>query len=128
MLPLRHACEMVFIGRLHSADARISMTLEHLARNFNKEVSVEQLMKIACLSRPQFHRRFKTLVGSSPHDLLIRLRLREAEQLLLNSNLSVAEIGERIGWRDQFYFSRRFRQAYGVSPGAFRRKKEGALL
>jgi two-component system response regulator YesN len=49
-------------------------------------------------------------------------RLQEAENMLLCTDLSIAEIGDRVGWEDQFYFSRTFKKNTGLSPGDFRRQ------
>ncbi len=49
------------------------------------------------------------------------MRIRNAQSLLLRSTLSIKEISYMVGFRDQLYFSRVFRQETGMSPRAFRR-------
>ena len=51
---------------------------------------------------------------------LARLRAERAATLLLQTTLSVQEIGERVGWSDLSYFARRFRAHFGCSPSAYR--------
>jgi AraC family transcriptional activator of pobA len=47
--------------------------------------------------------------------------MREARRLLVGTELTVTEIGHRVGYRDAGYFVRRFRTAHGTSPAAWRR-------
>jgi len=49
------------------------------------------------------------------------MRLQEARYCLIHTGLRIAEVAERVGYVDAFYFSRRFRRAFGQSPLAFRR-------
>ena len=48
------------------------------------------------------------------------LRLRHAQELLLSTDASVAEVGVRSGFADQFHFSRQFKAAFGLSPRGYR--------
>ena len=57
----------------------------------------------------------------APQEYMISLRLREATKLLLDSDLSVAEIGMKVGWDNPFYFSKVFKTVIGVSPLHYRR-------
>lgn len=99
---------------------RMRPILESLAAKFTEDVDVGMLAKRACLSRPQFHRQFKALVGLPPLEYVKHLRLREAARLLRSCDMSMKEIGERVGWPNQFHFSRVFKTFYGVSPLKYR--------
>ncbi len=65
-------------------------------------------------------RLFLRSLGHSPLQTFTLLKLQAARPLLIRTNLSIKEIAERCGFENQFYFSRRFSQAYGCSPSAFR--------
>ena len=58
-------------------------------------------------------------MGQSPIDYLTDYRIREACNLLCNSQLSIAEIAVSVGFFDQFYFSRVFKKAKGVPPSKY---------
>jgi AraC-like DNA-binding protein len=64
-------------------------------------------------------------MGSSFTDLVLERRMRLARTHLINSANSLAEIAALCGFADEAYFSRRFRKAYGVPPGQFRRRHQG---
>ncbi|QTF91911.1 AraC family transcriptional regulator [Halomonas sp. BM-2019] len=66
--------------------------------------------------------RFKTAVGCSPIHYLIRRRVGEAQSLLITTDLSVAEIAERVGYRHASYFTTAFKKVVGVTPGDYRRR------
>jgi transcriptional regulator GlxA family with amidase domain len=102
---------------------RLRPVLEHLDRHFTEPVRVEELATIAGLSQGQFHRSFKTLAGTSPFEYAKRLRLRLAAGLLRNTDLTVAEIGEQVGWSDPFHFSKMFKSAYAQSPTSYRQHR-----
>jgi len=65
-------------------------------------------------------RLFKNGTGLAPLSYLARRRAEEAAGLLVRTDLTVAEIGARVGWRDPSYFSQRFKAHYGLSAGAYR--------
>ena len=100
---------------------RLRPILDDLANGFNKDVKINKLAAKACLSVPQFYRLFKSVTGLSPLDYVIQLRLREASRLLLNTDQSMLEISERVGWENQFHFSRIFKNTYGISPLKYRK-------
>ncbi len=82
--------------------------------------TLTELAAIACLEPTYFVRRFRADTGLPPMVWLARLRAERAATLLLQTALSVQEIGERVGWSDLSYFARRFRAHFGCSPRAYR--------
>lgn len=134
-LALRQACCWEILERIVSvsrprADVAqrlssyrsVAPALKILERDFRQALRIEDLAGICSLSRTQFHYQFKRITGCSPMEYQQRLRLTEARRLLVLSDDSVAEVGERVGWTDQFHFSRIFKKACACSPVAFRKK------
>lgn len=68
---------------------------------------------------------FRRTFGCSPREMLLRLRMEQARNLLLESNLSIKEISERLGYARQHDFYRAFRQRVGCSPSAWRTRAAG---
>lgn len=62
--------------------------------------------------------------GLTPHAWLYRVRLERARKYLLATDLTVADISERVGFRDVSHFSRTFRSRFGVSPGQYRKGRD----
>ena len=103
------------------AGGAILKTAEHMLQNYGRPLTVEDLAAIAGLSRHRYLHAFKEALGSSPIDYLIRLRIDKAKELLLGSDLRVAEIAELVGYDNPLYLSRLFRKRTGFSPLAWRR-------
>lgn len=79
----------------------------------------------AGLSAHHFLRIFSGVVGATPHQYLVRARLRRAARLLAAGDRPVGEVALEAGFRDLSHFVRTFRRAAGVPPGAFRRLTRG---
>ena len=71
------------------------------------------------LSLGRFSHIFKEGMGVSPHEYLTRIRIEKAEQLLTNTDLSIAEVAEQTGFSGQNYFSRAFKRYTGKTPREF---------
>lgn len=74
------------------------------------------------VSAAHLTRQFTSQLGASPIAYLGRLRAERAAALLIETDLPVAAIGRLVGWPDPNYASRRFRQHFGHSPAAYRRR------
>jgi signal transduction histidine kinase/ligand-binding sensor domain-containing protein/DNA-binding response OmpR family regulator len=89
----------------------------HLA---DEDFGVEELARLVAHSRGHLYRRLKEIVGESPSDLLRRMRLERAAQLLEAGAGSVSEIAYGVGFRSVAHFSNRFQDHFGVRPSAYR--------
>ena len=90
--------------------------MTYLKEHFCEPFDLEKLLELCHLSHAHFFRTFKKLTGVTPKNYQMDLRIEAAQKLLLTTKLSVLEIGERIGWPDQFHFSRIFKSRTGYSP------------
>jgi len=91
---------------------------EHVADS----VPLEDLAAQTGLSSSQFRRAFKSSTGISPHRWQTQLRILEAQELLREGNLSLADVSLAAGFAEQSHFSRVFKDVVGVSPGAWQRE------
>jgi AraC-like DNA-binding protein len=96
---------------------------EYIEAHLTDNIKLETLAVMARLSKWHFARAFKQSMGSPPHFYLIQRRLQRAQELLTESDLSLAQISLRSGFSDQSHFSRRFRMFFGVTPRSFRWSK-----
>ncbi|RJX41734.1 helix-turn-helix domain-containing protein [Paenibacillus pinisoli] len=94
-------------------------SIVHLENYFHNKVSRDDLAAIAGVSRSHYSSMFKQLTGYSPSEYLTRIRVNRAIELLIEDAGTLREIAHRVGYRDEFYLSRRFKQHTGVSPTAF---------
>jgi DNA-binding response OmpR family regulator len=108
---------------ISSADARYlerirSIIEEHLS---DETFGVTELSDQVSQDRSHLYRRVRSLLGETPTDLIRRLRLERAAQLLAGQAGSVAEIAYAVGFKGVSYFCKCFKDAYGVTPSAYRR-------
>ena len=90
-------------------------------------VTRESLAAQMGLTPTRVHTVFRRATGMAPMRYVRQLRIRHAQRLLMETTLSVAEVGARIGCRDPFHFSRMFKTATGKSPGAYRREIQKSI-
>jgi len=96
----------------------------HLAGPITRKALATQMG----LSPTRFHVVFSNATGRAPMDYVRQLRVQNAQRLLLETTLSVKEIGERIGFHDPFHFSRMFKSAVGQSPAGYRRQTQSSIF
>lgn len=99
---------------------RILDSARHLDRHFAEPHGLDDLAVAAGISRFHFVRQFRRLVGASPHQYLIALRLRAAARRLEESDAPVTEIALDAGFNDISHFNQLFRRAYGMPPTGWR--------
>lgn len=106
--------------RPESREADIESLCRRIRLAPELEWNVANMAEELCLCREHFSRLFKTVEGLSPQQFVIRARIKKAEQLLLNSNLSISEISEYCGYSSVFFFCRQFREQTGRKALEFR--------
>jgi AraC-like DNA-binding protein len=99
---------------------RIARALQQMEAGGEQGVSVVELARRAGLSSYHFLRTFKQTIGVTPHQWLIRTRLRRAAEFLIHSRKPITEIALDVGFDDLSNFIRSFRSEFGVSPRRYR--------
>jgi AraC-like DNA-binding protein len=94
------------------------------ARLEDSDLSVDDLAANMSLSRVQLYRKVKAVTGSSPVELLRTARLARAYQLLLTSDKTVSEVAYAVGFTAPSYFTKCFKEEYGMVPGNVRKTEE----
>lgn len=105
--------------------ARVVESALRIAAQPQTEVNLQQLAREACWSPFHYLRRFSAVVGTTPHQYLVRCRIGRAAQLLVTSQQAVTDIALDVGYGDLSNFVRSFRRATGMSPRAWRRRGQG---
>jgi AraC-like DNA-binding protein len=118
---LLHLWEEASRPAMNPLDQRLREIGAEIRGNPGGDWSVEVQAERACLSRSQYTRRFVHLYGIAPNRFVIRCRLERAAQLLAETDMTVGETAEALGYRDLFFFSRQFKTHFGVPPGTLRR-------
>jgi AraC family transcriptional regulator len=87
----------------------------------DQDLTLKALAAASYLSPFHFARLFKKLTGASPHNYLAGIRAARAQLLLAETDLSVTEIGTRVGYLSGSHFTKAFRIATGATPREFRK-------
>lgn len=101
-------------------DFYIKEAFSFIEQNFQNDISVEDIAACCGLNRSYFGKIFHESMGKSPQEFLISYRMTKATELLKLTHLSVADIGNAVGYPNQLHFSRAFRKVYGISPRQWR--------
>ena len=100
-----------------------SRAKEAMDAGLDKEITIAQLACDCGLSASQFARAFRQSTGCPPHRWLLQRRIERAQDLLLTSDKTLAEIARVCGFSDQSHLTRAFGQTVGTSPGLWRRTR-----
>ncbi len=106
--------------RLPSLAPAILDVLDIMRADYARAWKVRELADRAGCSEPQFFRLFRRVTGSTPTDWLRHERINHAKRRLAETRDQIRLIGDAVGYRDPYYFSRDFRQLVGVSPRQYR--------
>ena len=82
----------------------------------NSEYSVELFSDDMCMSRMNLYRKLQSITGQKPTEFIRSIRLKKAARLLTDTELSVVEISEKVGFATPSYFSKCFKEMFGVLP------------
>ncbi|MGR6906758.1 helix-turn-helix domain-containing protein [Lysinibacillus sp. BSL11] len=100
----------------------VEETIDYIHNYFQLPLTVKKLAELARIAQWQYSAIFQTLTGKKPLDYITDLRLTNAKELLLQTNEPLKDIAQQVGFDDEYYFNRRFRQVIGIPPKQFARQ------
>lgn len=100
-----------------------SMVMEYIKSNFMNEISMSETARAIGYSEPYFCKMFKQQFGQSFTSYLAEYRVGEAKKMLEQPNVNVKEIGARVGYGDNNYFTKVFKRLEGLNPSEYRMNK-----
>ena len=114
--------KLIFLNSSTKAEIlkRLTFAKEYIVSNFNKNIDLEDIARHACLSVNHLLRTFKQAYGQSPYQYLIKTRINRSKYLLKNTNYTVNEIVEIIGFECPSSFIRLFKNLNKLTPGKYR--------
>jgi AraC family transcriptional regulator len=113
--------EELELSRVGLVDRRIRRSIELMHTQIDQDLTLRALAAASYLSPFHFARLFKKLTGASPHNYLAGIRATKAQLLLAETDLSVTEVGARVGYLSGSHFTKAFRLATGATPREFRK-------
>ncbi len=103
--------------------SRICKVQDYIEVNYFQNVSVEKLAEVAGFSKYHFNRIFKSILNESVCQYVNRIRIEHSLFLLAyRTDRSLTDIALELGYTDSAIFSRAFKNNYGISPYAYRKK------
>ncbi|MBP1906741.1 AraC-like DNA-binding protein [Paenibacillus turicensis] len=94
--------------------------LIYMKSHYKEDITMEELAARAGMQASYFSQRFKQYTGKTPLQYLSSIRMNRAKEILLGSEYStIREVARLVGYRDEFYFSRRFKELNGVAPSQY---------
>ena len=104
------------------AEARLQPALAAMLAEPGAAWSLEALAQRCHMSRATFARVFRQAAGTTPGEVLQRIRIAQAARNLMQGSDSVAAVGESVGYQSEAAFHRAFKRSFGVGPGSYRRQ------
>ena len=106
--------------QFYSGFIKYAKLTEYLHQNCNFHITVADMAKIMNMGEQSFAKKFSADTGTSPRNFFGQILASHAVKLLINTELSVKEIAEEMGFCNEFYFSRFFKRHFCISPSGFR--------
>ena len=116
----------VILSRAIEKETYIDKVINELMLDINKnylscKIDVNKYAEILDLSKDRLSSIFKNRFGCPPYQYQIMLRMQDATDLLMHTDLSIGEIAEKLGYKNQLYFSTAYKKQTGVSPSEMRK-------
>ena len=104
-----------------SGEEYVRQAIRYIEEHYMQNIDFGELASEMGFHSAYLTRLFGRYAGESPLKYLTGVRIREAKRLLLDSSLPISVVGERVGYPDQFHFSKTFRKVTGENPSSFRK-------
>lgn len=111
-------------GSRSSINEAVRKTQQALETQLDRLINIEAIAEQLNVCYSTLRHAFRELVGSSPKQYHLQLRLRKAKELLQNTSLTIEAIADELGFGSAFHFSNVFKQSVGGSPSSWRRANE----
>ena len=103
-------------------DPRLLQTIEYIHSHIENDIQISELANLVSLTVNHYSHVFKDHFGMSPKKYILQKKLDYAQNLLATSFFNVNEIAHKLGFDNETYFSRLFREKIGVSPSEYKRQ------
>jgi len=126
---LNEFIELVYSSQDAKKVTQISPAINYIDANYDKSITLEEIAKVSHLSVSRLAHIFKEQMAITIIDYLTSVRIERAKQLLLATDQNCTEICFQVGYNNQSYFTRTFKELVGVPPRQFRvRNKRGEKI
>ncbi|ACS98885.1 transcriptional regulator, AraC family [Paenibacillus sp. JDR-2] len=106
----------------------IQKTIPYMHRAYDSDITLEMLADMAGMHPSYYSQMFKQELNMSPITFLTRIRMNRAKEELLLTGRKMGEIASRVGYKDSFYFSRRFKEYTGCAPTMYKEWPKPSII
>lgn len=100
----------------------VGQAIHYIEEHMQESVTLDDLARALNYNVQYLSKKFKAKTGRSPIDYLIHIRMEKAMRLLLETDETVQQIAQSVGYEDLFYFIKRFKKHTGLVPGQYRKQ------
>lgn len=104
-------------------DVYVQKSLDYIEQYYHRDMTIQEIADYCSVHRSYLHRIFTTCLGTSPQQFLISFRMRKACELLITTDYSIGEVGEKVGYSDALNFSRIFKREMKKSPREWKKSQ-----
>ena len=105
----------------HRKKELIEEAMRYMKENYKKDIKLEELSMISFFSRNYFCRLFKDVTGMTVVEYIQKLRIQQACRLLKETNNTIQDISDQVGYEDGKFFTKLFKRYTGHTPSAYRK-------
>lgn len=110
----------------NKTDPRIQALVDYITLHPEENLTREQMCEMCDVSESTLRRLFKTHMGKSIYEFIKETKILYASHLLMTTNIPISEIGYQLGYESPSYFTKTFREVFGISPQEYRKSSREA--
>lgn len=103
-------------------DQKLRPVLLYVEEHYMEKIRIDQLSRLMHVCNDRLIRLFREVVGDTPAEYIMSLRIEAGIKLLSSTDMSIAEIAEKTGFGSDTYMTRVYRQKLNTTPGMYRRR------
>lgn len=104
-------------------EEKIQKAAKYIYENYNKDITLADVANYVYMSESYFSKKFKRVTGLNFSEYLTNVRIKKADEMLLETQLTISEIAQECGFRESNYFGDVFKKLKGISPNKYRKFK-----
>lgn len=121
---IQEACRNVVTKKDETTNDMVERAKAYIQEKYSKDISLDEVSREVNISPYYFSKVFKEKAGENFIDYLTNIRIEKAKELLMQSDKSIKEVCNEVGYSDPNYFSRMFKKKTGMTPTEFKEEKQ----
>lgn len=114
----------VVSGHQNPREEHVKQAVRYIAEHYSYPITIEDIARYTGVCRSYLYRMFREVLKKSPKDYMEEYRIRQACEMLGETNLPITTIAHSIGYEDSLYFSKAFKKCMGQPPSEYRKTRQ----